>query len=160
MDTHVFNKLYLPGRILSTLITLPSPLSVQHDQSRVLTTAQAVVVKVASADDVSAVLAQVRRYDIPMTVRGGGHSTSGSSAIKDGLVIDLSRMRKVVVDPEAKTIKVQGGCLWADVDMEAAKYGLATVGGTINHTGVGGLTLGGGYGFLTGKYGLTIGEYG
>jgi hypothetical protein len=89
-------------------------------------------------------------------VKGGGHSTSGSSSIQDGLVIDLSKMRNVTVDPEAKTIKAEGGSLWEDVDAAGAKHGLATVGGTVNHTGVGGLTLGGGYGFLTGRYGLTI----
>ena len=67
-------------------------------------------------------------------------------------------MRKTTVDPEAKTITVEGGAIWEDVDVEAAKYGLATVGGTVNHTGVGGLTLGGGYGYLSGKYGLAIGK--
>jgi FAD/FMN-containing dehydrogenase len=67
-------------------------------------------------------------------------------------------MRKVTVDEEKKEIRVEGGAIWEDVDVEAAKYGLATVGGTVNHTGVGGLTLGGGYGYLTGRYGLTIGE--
>jgi FAD/FMN-containing dehydrogenase len=99
----------------------------------------------------------IRDHSIPFTVRGGGHSTSGAASIEHGLVIDLSNMRAVTVDPEAKTITVQGGALWSDVDTEAAKYGLATVGGTVNHTGVGGLTLGGGYGYLSGKYGLTIG---
>jgi FAD/FMN-containing dehydrogenase len=67
-------------------------------------------------------------------------------------------MRNVTVDPEAKTIVAEGGTLWEDVDVAAAKYGLATVGGTVNHTGVGGLTLGGGYGYLSGKYGLVIGK--
>lgn len=67
-------------------------------------------------------------------------------------------MRAVTVDAEKKTIRAEGGTIWEDVDVEAAKYGLATVGGTVNHTGVGGLTLGGGYGYLTGRYGLTIGE--
>ncbi|ORY10626.1 hypothetical protein BCR34DRAFT_485287 [Clohesyomyces aquaticus] len=117
--------------------------------------AQAVVL-IKSASDVSKTLKFARANKIPFVVRGGGHSTSGSSAIDDGLVIDLSKMRKVTVDPEAKTIKAEGGTIWEDVDVEAAKYGLATVGGTVNHTGVGGLTLGGGYGYLTGKYGLTI----
>lgn len=95
----------------------------------------------------------IRDYKIPFRVRGGGHSTSGAASIEDGLVIDLSNMRAVTVDTEAKTITVQGGALWSDVDAEAAKYGLATVGGTFNHTGVGGLTLGGGYGYLSGRYG-------
>lgn len=112
---------------------------------------------VASKDDVSATLKVIREHKIPFTVRGGGHSTSGAASIEDGLVIDLSKMRKVTVDPEAKTITAEGGALWEDVDVEGAKYELATVGGTVNHTGVGGLTLGGGYGWLSGKYGLTIG---
>lgn len=123
-----------------------------------LTSTQRAVVKVNSADDVSATLAQIRSNRIPFTVRGGGHSTSGAASIEDGIVIDLSRMRKVTVDPHTKTIRAEGGTLWEDVDVEAAKFGLATVGGTVNHTGVAGLTLGGGYGYLTGKYGLTIGK--
>jgi FAD/FMN-containing dehydrogenase len=117
------------------------------------------VVLPTSADDVSATLALIRQHQIPFTVRGGGHATSGAASIEDGIVIDLSKMRKVTVDPETKTIRAEGGALWEDVDVEAAKYGLATVGGTINHTGIAGLTLGGGYGYLSGKYGLVIGEY-
>jgi FAD/FMN-containing dehydrogenase len=100
---------------------------------------------------VSTTVRFVRAHKIPFVVRGGGHSTSGSASI------DLSLMRGVTVDVEKKTIRAEGGTLWVDVDEEAAKYGLATVGGTVNHTGVGGLTLGGGYGYLSGKYGLTIG---
>ncbi|KAF1830400.1 FAD-binding domain-containing protein [Decorospora gaudefroyi] len=116
----------------------------------------AAVVKVTSPDDVSATLAQIREHKIPFTVRGGGHSTFGAASIEDGIVIDLSKMRNVTVDAKAQTIKAEGGTLWEDVDLEAAKHGLATVGGTVNHTGVGGLTLGGGYGYLTGRYGLAI----
>ncbi|CBX94977.1 similar to FAD linked oxidase domain protein [Plenodomus lingam JN3] len=116
----------------------------------------AAVVKVKSADDVSATLAQIRAHNIPFTVRGGGHSTSGAASIEDGIVIDLSSMRKVTVDPQTKTVTAEGGTIWEDVDFEAAKYDLAAVGGTVNHTGVGGLTLGGGYGYLSGRYGLTI----
>jgi FAD/FMN-containing dehydrogenase len=123
-----------------------------------LTLHQSAVVLPSSADDVSATLAQIREHKLPFTVRGGGHSTAGASSIEDGVVIDLSHMRKVSIDQDAKTITVEGGAIWEDVDVEAAKYGLATVGGTVNHTGVGGLTLGGGYGYLSGKYGLTIGE--
>lgn len=71
-------------------------------------------------------------------------------------MIDLSLMRQVTVDPSVMTITAQGGCLWVDVDEAAGKYGLATVGGTVNHTGIGGLTLGGGYGWLSGYHGLAI----
>ncbi|KAF2643186.1 FAD-binding domain-containing protein [Massarina eburnea CBS 473.64] len=116
----------------------------------------ACVVKVRSADDVTSTLSFIRENKIPFVVRGGGHSTSGSASIEDGLVIDLSLMRGVTVDKEKQTVRAEGGALWVNVDEEAAKYELATVGGTVNHTGVGGLTLGGGYGFLTGKHGLTI----
>lgn len=114
------------------------------------------VVQVTSAEDVSKALLFAQGQGLEVAVVGGGHSTSGSSSTEGGLVIDLTKMRGVVVDPENQTIKAQGGTIWEDVDLEAAKYGLATVGGTVNHTGVGGLTLGGGYGWLTGKYGLTI----
>ncbi|CAI6336957.1 unnamed protein product [Periconia digitata] len=114
------------------------------------------VIKVSCADDITSALSFIRTQKIPFVVRGGGHSTSSSSSITDGIVIDLSLMRRVTVFPDSKTIRAEGGTLWVDVDEEAAKYDLATVGGTVNHTGVGGLTLGGGYGFLTGKYGLTI----
>lgn len=93
---------------------------------------------------------------LELAVCGGGHATSGSSSTDGGLCIDLSKMRGVTVDPTKKTISAQGGALWADVDAEAAKYGLGAVGGTVNHTGVGGLTLGGGYGFLSPRFGLTI----
>lgn len=125
----------------------------------ILTTCQAAVVMATSADDVSATLGQIRKNSIPFTVRGGGHSTSGAASIEDGIVIDLSKMRKVSVDTQAKTVRAEGGTIWEDVDVAAAKHRLATVGGTVNHTGVGGLTLGGGYGYLSGRYGLTIGEY-
>lgn len=91
-----------------------------------------------------------------MVVHNGGHSTSGASATEGGIVISMTKMRRVVVDPERKTITAQGGTVWEDIDRAAAPYKLATVGGTVNHTGVGGLTLGGGYGWLTGRYGLTI----
>ncbi|KZM20511.1 uncharacterized protein EKO05_0004522 [Ascochyta rabiei] len=114
------------------------------------------VVAVRSTSDISATLEQIRKHKLPFTVRGGGHSTSGAASIENGLVIDLSKMRNVTVNREARTITAEGGTIWEDVDLAAAKHGLATVGGTVNHTGVGGLTLGGGYGYLTGKYGLTI----
>jgi FAD/FMN-containing dehydrogenase len=93
---------------------------------------------------------------LELAVCGGGHATSGSSSTDGGLCIDLSKMRQVTVDPTKKTITAQGGALWADVDTEASKYCLGAVGGTVNHTGIGGLTLGGGYGFLSPRFGLTI----
>ncbi|KAJ4858409.1 FAD binding domain-containing protein [Trichoderma breve] len=93
---------------------------------------------------------------IDIAVRGGGHSTGGCSSSEGGLVIDLSGMRNVTVDKDSKLIIAQGGALWADVDNAAIEKGLATVGGTVNHTGIGGLTLGGGLGWLTGLYGTVV----
>ncbi|KAI0092983.1 FAD-binding domain-containing protein [Irpex rosettiformis] len=113
------------------------------------------VVLPRSAQDVSKAILFAINNGLELAIRGGGHSASGSSS-SEGLVIDLSKMRTVAVDAEKSLIRVDGGALWEDVDKEAAKYGLATVGGTVNHTGVGGLTVGGGYGWLTSKYGLVI----
>ena len=91
-----------------------------------------------------------------MAVKGGGHSTGGASSTSEGLVIDLSHLSQTIVNPTAKTLRVGGGANWGQVDVALAAHGLATVGGTVSDTGVGGLTLGGGYGFLTGKHGLVI----
>lgn len=114
------------------------------------------MVLATSAADVSSAVTFARTWSLDLSICGGGHATSGASSSDGGLVVDLSQMRAVTVDPSAMTIKAQGGCLWVDVDKAAAEHGLATVGGTVNHTGIGGLTLGGGYGWLSGKYGLVI----
>ncbi|KAK3725853.1 hypothetical protein LTR37_000001 [Vermiconidia calcicola] len=94
---------------------------------------------------------------LDLAVRGGGHSTAGASSTDGGILIDLqSRMRNVTVDEEKQQLHIQGGALWSDVDDAAWAKGLATVGGTVADTGVGGLTLGGGYGVLSGTRGLVI----
>ena len=90
-----------------------------------------------------------------VAIAGGRHSVSGASSTEGGLVIDLCKMRNVKIDQENCRIIAQGGCQWEDVDREAAKYDLVTVGGTVNDTGIGGLTLGGGYGYLSGQYGYS-----
>ncbi|KAI9760166.1 MAG: hypothetical protein M1840_002717 [Geoglossum simile] len=114
------------------------------------------VVAPNSIPDVAAIVVFCATHSIELAVRGGGHSTGGSSSTEGGIVLDLSLLRGVTVDPAAKTVTVQGGALWADVDSVTAAHGLATVGGTVNHTGVGGLTLGGGWGWLTPRYGMVI----
>ncbi|KAI8635449.1 hypothetical protein F5Y19DRAFT_469319 [Xylariaceae sp. FL1651] len=116
----------------------------------------AVVVKPADAGEVSEAIKFATANKIPLTVKCGGHATSGTSSCEGGMVIDLGLMRHVKVNPAEKTVTFDGGCLWEDVDNALWEHGLATVGGTVNDTGVGGLILGGGYGFLTPKYGLTI----
>ncbi|KAK6823210.1 hypothetical protein RU639_005855 [Aspergillus parasiticus] len=115
-----------------------------------------VVVMPTETEDVRTALLWAQEHNIDLAVKGGGHSVAGTSSSEGGLVIDLSRMNKVTADTEKKTLTVQGGAVWKDVDEAGAEYGLAAVGGTVNHTGVGGLTLGGGYGWLSGQYGLTI----
>ncbi|KAL8724791.1 MAG: hypothetical protein Q9166_007748 [cf. Caloplaca sp. 2 TL-2023] len=115
-----------------------------------------IVVYVGSADDISTTITLSRKYLVPFVVSGGRHSSSGASSTLGGLVIDLAKMRRVLVNVPTKTVRAQGGCIWEDIDNAAADHSLAMVGGTVNHTGVGGLTLGGGYGWLSGRYGLTI----
>ncbi|WP_410585136.1 FAD-binding oxidoreductase [Amycolatopsis sp. lyj-108] len=116
----------------------------------------AVVVECATREDVVTALAFGREKDLEITVRGGGHSFSGSAVADDGVMIDLGGLRRITVDPDTRTALVGGGAVWADVDEATQRYGLATVGGTVSDTGVGGLTLGGGFGWLTAKHGLTI----
>ncbi|RZH67055.1 FAD-binding oxidoreductase [Natrinema altunense] len=107
-----------------------------------------------TADVISAVNV-ARENDLPVAVRGGGHNVSGSAVCDDGLVIDLSELTSVRVDPDSRTARVEGGATWADVDHETQAFGLATPGGVVSDTGVAGLTLGGGIGHLRCKYGLS-----
>ncbi|KAF5333332.1 hypothetical protein D9611_002268 [Ephemerocybe angulata] len=114
-----------------------------------------IVVFVKDADDIGKALQYAKQEGLPVAVRGGGHNAAGASSVEGGLIVDLSRhLNKVRIDANAKLGYVGGGSVWRTVDEEAMKHGLATVGGTVNHTGVGGLTLGGGYGWLTNRHGL------
>jgi len=117
----------------------------------------AAVAFVRDEHDVVQTIQHARKNKLALAVRGGGHNIAGSSSITDGIVIDLSRyLVDVTVDEEKKLAHVGGGALWKTVDETAIKYGLATPGGTINHTGVGGLTLGGGFGHLSGEHGHVV----
>jgi hypothetical protein len=114
---------------------------------------------IARCVDVADVIAAVRfGADTGMltAIRGGGHNGAGLGICDDGLVIDLSRMKGVRVNPKDKTVRVEGGCVWGDVDHATHAFGMATPSGFISTTGVAGLTLGGGIGYLTRRYGLTI----
>ncbi|MFO1141108.1 MAG: FAD-binding oxidoreductase [Amaricoccus sp.] len=113
------------------------------------------VVRCRGTADVVAAVTFARSHDTHVTVRGGGHNVAGRALCDDGLVIDLSDMRAVLVDPAARTARVQGGAMLGDVDRETHAYGLAVPAGVVSKTGIAGLTLGGGVGWLVRKYGLT-----
>jgi FAD/FMN-containing dehydrogenase len=114
-----------------------------------------VIVRPANVADVIATVDYARESGLPFSVRGGGHNVTGFGTNHGGIVLDLSSMRAVQVDPRARVAVVQGGATWADVDHATHAFGLATPGGVLSTTGVGGLTLGGGFGYLTRKYGLS-----
>ncbi len=114
----------------------------------------ALIARCTGPADVIEAVNFARDHDLAMAVRGGGHSVAGLSSVDDGIMIDLSEMRAVHVEPEVRTARVQGGAVWGDVDRETQVFGLATPGGIISTTGVGGLMLGGGFGWLSRKYGL------
>jgi FAD/FMN-containing dehydrogenase len=116
----------------------------------------ALIVRCAGADDVAQAVRSAREHDLLVSVRGGGHAVAGHAVCEGGLMIDLSLMRGIRVDPDSTSARAEGGALWADLDRATAPFGLATTGGVISHTGIGGLTLGGGLGHLMRKHGLTV----
>src|ERR1700739_2119846 len=116
----------------------------------------AVIVRCGSATDIVCSLEFARTSNLAVAVRGGGHNGPGFGSVEGGLVIDLSRMNRVDVDADRRTARVQGGATWAQVDGATHAHGPAAPSGIISTTGVGGLTLGGGHGYLTRKHGLTI----
>jgi FAD/FMN-containing dehydrogenase len=116
----------------------------------------ALIARGADVADVMAAINFARDHQMTLAVRGGGHNGPGLGTCDDGLVIDLSSMRGIRVDPVARTVRVEGGCTWGDVDHATYPFGMATPGGFMSTTGVGGLTLGGGIGYLSRALGLTI----
>lgn len=148
----------LPERVRGHVITASDP---DYDEARSVYNAMhdrrpAAVIRCANAADVMTSIAVARETGLDLAVRGGGHSVPGFGTIDDGLVIDLSGMNSVQVDPKKRTARVGGGATLGDVDHATYPFGLAVPGGVISTTGVGGLTLGGGLGYMTRSAGLTI----
>jgi len=110
----------------------------------------------ADSDDVAKIVSFAAQHELLLAVRGGAHNGAGLGTCDDGVVLDLSGLKGIEVDPGARTVRVGGGCTWGEVDAATGEHGLATPSGIISTTGVGGLTLGGGIGHLTRKCGLTI----
>ncbi len=116
----------------------------------------ALVIRASGVADVIDAVKFAREHRLLVAVRGGGHSVAGLSSIDGGLLIDLALMNGVDVDPDARIARVQGGALWGDVDRDTQAFGLVAPGGVVSDTGVAGLTLGGGEGWVRRKYGLSI----
>ena len=116
----------------------------------------AAIARCADVADVITCVRFARQHGIELAVRGGGHNAAGLGVWDNALVIDLSGMRSTTVDPAAHTVRVDGGCTWGDVDHSTVEFGMATPSGFLASTGVGGLTLGGGIGYLTRRFGLTV----
>jgi FAD/FMN-containing dehydrogenase len=116
----------------------------------------ALIVRCTGAADVQRAVNFARTHELLLSLRCGGHSAPGYGTNDGGMVIDLSPMKGIQVDPAARTVRAQGGVLWREFDHETQAFGLATTGGTVSNTGIAGLTLGGGLGWLMGKHGLSI----
>jgi FAD/FMN-containing dehydrogenase len=141
--------------------TLVGPEDSGYDEARKVYNAMidrrpAVIAYAQNTADVAATIAFARDHDLLLAVRGGGHNGGGLGVVDDGVVLDLSGLDSVEVDPANRTVRAGGGCVWNQVDAATHEHGLATPCGIISSTGVGGLTLGGGIGHLSRGYGLTI----
>jgi FAD/FMN-containing dehydrogenase len=148
----------LNGRFGGELIGPEDP---SYDEARTVYNAMidrrpAVIARCLTTDDVRETIAFARRHELPLAVRGGGHNGAGLGVCDDGVVLDLSGLKSIEVDPAARLVRVGGGCTWGEVDAATHEHGLAVPCGIIGSTGVGGLTLGGGIGYLSRNHGLTI----
>jgi len=147
----------LKGRVRGAVLEPGNP---AYDEARSLWNAMidrrpALVVRCLGTADVIAGVKAAREYDLPLTIKGGGHNIAGLACCDGGLMLDMSLMRGVWVDPAAKVARAQAGCLLGDVDRETQLHGLAAVLGFVSNTGCAGLTLGGGFGYLSRRFGWT-----
>jgi FAD/FMN-containing dehydrogenase len=132
-----------------------------YDQARAVYNAMiskhpAAIVRCSDTADVVSCVRFARQHGVEVAIRGGGHNAAGLAVADDALVIDLSRLRSTTVDPVNHTVRVDPGCTWGDVDHATVAFGMATPSGFLASTGVAGLTLGGGIGYLTRRFGLTV----
>lgn len=145
-------------RLRGPLLTAADP---GYDEARVIWNGMhdkkpALIARCTGVADVIDSVNFAREQKLLTAVRGGGHNVAGSASCDGGIMIDLSLMKGIRVDPRAKTAHAQGGVTWGDIDRETQAFGLASVGGVVSTTGIGGLTLGGGLGWLRRKHGLSI----
>src|SRR5215470_13683499 len=116
----------------------------------------ALIARAGGVADIVGAVELARNLNLEVAVRGGGHNVAGRATIDGGLMIDLAPMKGIYVDPSARTVRAQGGVLWKELNRETQVHGLATTGGVVGTTGIAGLTLGGGLGWLMPKYGLAL----
>ena len=154
LDNHQLAHLY--KRISGPVLT---PQDAGYDEARAVHNGlvdrrPALIVRAGTTDDVVGALALARDAGLEVSVRGGGHNVAGRAVTDGGVMIDLAEMKGIAVDPERATVTAQGGVRWAELNAAAGAHGLAVTGGAVSTTGIAGLTLGGGLGWLMGKYGL------
>jgi FAD/FMN-containing dehydrogenase len=120
----------------------------------------ALIAQCRGVADIVEAVELARNQNLDVAVRGGGHNVAGRATVDSGLMIDLSSMKGIYVDPKARIVRAQGGVTWGELNRETQLYGLATTGGVVSTTGISGLTLGGGLGWLMGKYGARTRQFG
>lgn len=148
----------LPSRFAGQFLDQSNP---QYDEARrvhngLVDKRPALIARCRGVADIADAVNLAREQNLEVAVRGGGHNVAGRATVDGGVMIDLSLMKGIHVDPKPRTVRAQGGATWAEFDRETQFHGLATTGGAVSSTGIAGLTLGGGLGWLMGEYGLAV----